>query len=104
MRKLLTAFSFAALAFAAIGMGIAQPNVQVADVSYDFPSNDLENDVTQRFVRDTADISYDFPTNANEDDVNLRFVGDIADVSYDYPRPEHDGDDNNFRFPVAPRA
>ena len=94
MRKLLTAVSFAALALAGIGMGIAQPNVQVADVSYDFPTNALENDVTQRFVRDTADISYDFPTNANEDDVNMRFVGDIADVSYDYPSNEFATDES----------
>ena len=104
MRKLLTAVSFAALAFAGIGMGIAQTNVQVADVSYDFPTNAQEDDVTQRFIRDTADIRYDFPTNANEDDVTMRSIGDIADISYDYPRPEHDGDDDNFRFPVSPRA
>ena len=73
--------------------------VQVADVSYDFPTNALENDVTQRFVRDTADISYDFPTNANEDDVNMRFVGDIADVSYDYPSSNEFATDEYRRPP-----
>ena len=80
MRKLLTAVSFAALAFAGIGMGIAQTNVQVADVSYDFPTNAQEEDVTQRFVRD------------------------IADIRYDYPRPEHDGDSYHRPAPSASKA
>ena len=104
MRKLLTAFSFAALALAAIGMGIAQPNVQVADVSYDYPSNADEDDVTQRFIGDIADVRYDFPSNADEDDVNTRFIGDIADVSYDYPSNEFDSDNYSRPPPGFPRG
>jgi hypothetical protein len=64
----LTAFSFAALALAAIGMGIAQPNVQVADVSYDYPTNADEGDVTQRFIGDIADVRYDYPSNEFDSD------------------------------------
>ncbi len=67
MRKLLTAVSFAALALAGIGMGIAQTNVQVADIRYDYPSNADEDDVTQRFVRDIADIRYDYPSGGGDD-------------------------------------
>ncbi len=80
MRKLLTAVSFAALALGAIGIGVAQPNVQVADVRYDYPSN------------------------ANEDDVTQRFVRDIADIRYDYPRNEHDGDNYRRPAPGFPKA
>ncbi len=104
MRKLLTAFSFTALALAAIGMGIAQPNVQVADVSYDFPSNASEDDVTQRFIGDIADVRYDFPSNADEDEVTQRFVGDIADVSYDYPSNEFDSDQYHRPPPGFPKG
>ena len=104
MRKLLTAFSFAALALAAIGMGIAQPNVQVADVSYDYPSNANEDEVNMRFIRDIADVRYDYPTNANEDDVNMRFIRDIADISYDYPSSETDSDDYHRPPPGFPKV
>ena len=106
MRKLLTAVSFAALALAGAGLslGIAQTNVQVADVKYDFPTNATEDDVTQRFVGDIADLRYDFPTNAEEDDVTQRFVGDIADIRYDYPRPEHDSDSYHRPAPGTSKA
>ena len=68
MRKLLTAVSFAALALAAIGMGIAQTNnVQVADVKYDYPSNASEDEVTQRFIGDIADVRYDYPSGEGDD-------------------------------------
>ena len=104
MRKLLTALSFAAVALAAIGMGIAQPNVQVADVSYDYPSNAEEDDVTQRFIGDIADVRYDFPSNADEDDVTQRFVGQIADVRYDYPSNEFDSDEYHRPPPGFPKV
>ena len=98
MRKLLTAFSFAAFALAAIGMGVAQTNVQVADVSYDYPTNAAEDEVTQRFIGDIADVRYDFPSNADEDDVTQRFVGQIADVRYDFPSNAGE-DDVTIRTP-----
>ena len=104
MRKLLTAVSFAALAFAGIGMGVAQTNVQVADIRYDYPTNAQEDDVTQRFVRDIADVRYDYPTNAQEDDVTQRFIGDTADARDDYPRPEHDGDNYHRPPPGVSKA
>ena len=66
MRKFMTAISFAALALIGINAGVAQTNVQ------------------------TADVKYDFPTNAQEDDVNLLSV---ADVKYDFPADEIDNDD-----------
>ena len=87
MRKLMTAISFAALALIGINAGVAQTNVQTADVKYDFPTNAQEDDVN---LREMADVKYDFPTNAQEDDVNLR---DVADIRYDFPADEIDGDD-----------
>jgi len=108
MHKLMTAISFAALALIGINAGVAQTNVQTADVKYDFPTNAQEDDVNLREMADVkydfptndqeddvnlrriADVKYDFPTNAQEDDVNLR---DVADIRYDFPADEIDGDD-----------
>ena len=87
MKKFIAAISFAALALIGINAGIAQTNVQIADVKYDFPTNAQEDDVNLRTI---ADLKYDFPTNDQEDDVNLRT---IADTRYDQRSAPDGGDD-----------
>ena len=93
MRKIMTAFSFAALALIGINAGSAQTNTQLADVRYEYPTNADESDVN---LRDIADIRYEYPTNDDEDDVPLR---EIADVRYDFPADEIDGDSPELLVP-----
>jgi hypothetical protein len=54
MRKILIPLSIAALTFAAIGAGAVQAPLQVAEQTFEFPTNDRENDV---HFRDIADLT-----------------------------------------------
>ncbi len=94
MRKLMTAISFAALALIGINAGVAQNNVQTADVKYDFPTNAQEDDVN---LRDIADIRYDFP--ADEIDSDDQVLKQFADVRTDQRSAPTGGDDEpNMRL------
>ncbi len=98
MRKLMTAISFAALALIGTNAGVAQTNVQTADIKYDFPADEIDNDEWSLKHFQTAEIKYDFPTNAQEDDVRFRFpstyIKKVADTRYDQRSAPTGGDDD----------
>ena len=77
MYKLMTAISFAALAFAGINAGVAQANIgqtniQAAEIKYEFPADEIDSDdETLQEIADTRDNQRPAPT-GNDDDPNMR--------------------------------
>ncbi len=81
MRKLMTAISFAALALIGINAGVAQTNVQTADIKYDFPADEIDGDewsLKQFETADTRDDQRSSPHGGNDDPHMRLFSGSKA--------------------------
>ena len=78
MKKFIAAISFAALALIGINAGIAQTNVQIADVKYDFPTNDQEDDVNLRTIADTRYDQRSAPDGGDDEPSMRLFSGSKA--------------------------
>ncbi len=79
MRKLMTAISFAALALIGINAGVAQTNVQTADIKYDFPADEIDSDDwSLKQIADTRYGQRSAPTGGDDDPHMRLFSGSKA--------------------------
>ncbi|MEE8213036.1 MAG: hypothetical protein V3R79_00445 [Alphaproteobacteria bacterium] len=82
MRKLMTAATPSeAVALIGINAGVAQTNVQTADIKYDFPADEIDGDewsLKQFQTADTRDDQRSSPHGGNDDPHMRLFSGSKA--------------------------